>query len=255
MNANTLWDDFNFSYILLEKREKVAVLTLNNPNKLNAMDDRLLAELREAYQNVMDASDIKALVITSTAKKAFCAGIHVSYVRGLSNEQAGNFFFELAEFFEWLIHCPFPTIAAVDGYAFGAGADLALACDIRIGATRASFRFPGPQFGVVLGTQRLMDEIGPAQARFLALTNQLIDANRALQLGIIQEKVAEESLTEYACQVADAITRVPEHTTGTIKSLTNGQKAGSPPDLTRDSIVTGDFQERFAGYLERLKKK
>jgi enoyl-CoA hydratase/carnithine racemase len=245
---NSMFIHLNEKYM----RQHIMLLELQRSDRLNAVNDRLLCELQEALKLAAGTAEAEVLIIRSSVFKAFCAGIDVTYVQNLTNEQAAQFFAGLAECLETLIHFPKPTISAVNGYAFGFGADLAIACDLRVGSKSSSFRFPGPQFGAILGTKRLIHELGPAKSRYLTLTNTVVRGKEALRLGLLHELADESQVLESALNRAAKLVQMPRHAVRTIKDLTNANGGGSealPVELTRNSILTGDFQTRFADFL------
>lgn len=237
-------------------KQGIMMIYLNNPEQLNAMNRLMMKELNQALDDMADSESIKAVILTSSSKKAFCTGIDVKEVKGLSNDEAASFFEDLASLLDKIINFPVPVLAAVSGYAYGAGADLALACDIRIGEPSSSYRFPGPQFGVVLGTRRLITELGASRARFLALTNEQIDAQQALEYGLIHDIAEKGSLVECALERVKVLTGLHAFTFQTISALSacwdSNKSAG---ELARLSVTDGDFQERFNRYLNKAKAK
>src|SRR5699024_11296589 len=131
----------------------------------NALNETLIHEILYHMEHISKQEDIKALIIDSKLEKSFCTGIDIDFVKNISNEKAEFFFSSLNYLLEKLANFPLPTLAITNGYTFGAGADLVLACDLRLGSSTSQFRFPGPQFGVILGTHRLVNEVGPSVAR------------------------------------------------------------------------------------------
>ncbi|MEH7126372.1 enoyl-CoA hydratase/isomerase family protein [Bacillus sp. JJ1773] len=249
------------SYIVKQeyfKERNILVLSLNRSKQLNAINRDLLMELRSHLEDIQEHRQLDVLIISSELSKSFSTGIDVGYVRGLSNEEAADFFSDLADTFEMVMKLPCITIAAVSGYAYGAGADLALSCDLRIGSASSRFSFPGPQFGLILGTQRLMKETGSAITRHLVLSGQVIDSNQALQYGLIHEICENTTCFETAIIRANHISLIPNHAQKLVKAIcSNDQnshnKIASPVSLARNSVLEGDFQERFSHYIERVK--
>lgn len=232
-------------------KRKTAQLVLNNPHNLNAINKELYDELKNNLETIKHRKDIGVLLLSSEVSKAFSTGIDVKYIQSLTNEEASTFFSEISFLLDQITHLPIPTIAFVHGYAYGAGADLALSCDLRIAASSAVFRFPGPQFGLILGTQRLIHEIGPGTARYLTLLNKKIDAKTAKDYGLVHEMY--QDLTEAqdsATNLIQNLKGVPYQTIQTLKELTNEQLPISQ-DLTRKSILHGDFQKRFRQYISK----
>lgn len=232
-----------------EKMKKIAFLSLNSPQNLNAISLSLCRELKDSLDSLIGTKDIGILVLRSDLKGVFSAGVDIKYIQTLSNDEASDFFAELSCLLELLSQLPFPTVAVVNGYTFGAGADFALACDLRIASASTIFRFPGPQFGLVLGTQRLINEIGASRARFLTLTNTKIDAHTALHYGLIHE-ICEHlaEVDEMVVHWIDKLMNVPGATVRIIKDLCY-KPDNETSHLTKESVLQGDFKVRFQRYI------
>src|SRR5690606_27107239 len=124
-----------------------------------------------------------------------------------------------ATLLELIINFPVPTVAAVRGYAFGAGADLALACDLRLGGKSATFRFPGPQFGLVLGTKRLIHEVGPSKARAITLMNKTVGADQSHSAGLHPLSCADAQCLELAYPESVMLLNIPNSSFVPIRTL------------------------------------
>ncbi|KKI90497.1 hypothetical protein WQ54_21370 [Bacillus sp. SA1-12] len=232
-----------------ETYKKVAQITLNSVQNLNAIDVDLYIELKKSLEIIKKRDDIGVLMITSELTRAFSTGVNVKYIQTLTNKEASHFFQDLSNLLSELALLPIPTIALVNGYTFGAGADLALACDLRIASLSAVFRFPGPQFGLILGTQRLINEVGPSAARYLTLTNTKVPAQKALTYGLIHEVCKDEKEgLENLAKWADTMLNIPLQTAQQLKQLCHTQQ-DFLPNLTKDSVLNGDFGKRFKHYL------
>lgn len=238
-----------------EWEDGLLLLKLNRPERLNALHIDLVKEILDALSESAENDDVNVIILASVAEKAFCTGVDIKYVESLTNEEAAHFFVEVAKLLEMLIDFPKVTIAAVNGYAHGGGADLALSCDIRIGGTSSSFRFPGPQFGLILGTKRLIDEIGSSRARFLTMTNEKIDAMQALDYGLLHEVTRDDEVLHRAIERGKALACLPKKTVRDLKRFTNGAALEASVESTRNSVLEGDFKQRFSAYVERIRRK
>lgn len=244
----------------MDTEKKIVVLSLNRPKQLNALNDMMLYELHDKL-DALSKEQLDALVMNSQIDRAFCTGIDVHAVQSMTNHEAARFFANIAGVLEKLSTFSCPTVAVVNGYAFGAGADLALACDIRLGGHSSTFRFPGPQFGVVLGTHRLVNEVGASLARKIALTNELIHSDKALQYGMIHKAVDEHEALDEGILLAKKLSRVPVHTFKSIQDICaepiiqNDNLELTPVDFAHQSVQEGDFGERFSRYLMEMKEK
>lgn len=195
--------------VLYEKRGHTGLITLNKAQDLNALNGAFIQEINKALDQVERDKDVYALVITGTGK-AFVAGADI----GEMYEK------DKAAIMEWsalgsglnlrLESMNIPVIAAINGYALGGGLELALACDIRLASQRAKMGLPEASLGVICGaggTQRLPRIIGEGMAKEMIFTAAIIDAETALEIGMVNRAVPAEDLMETAFQMADAIGR------------------------------------------------
>ena len=177
-------------------RDNLAILTLNRPEALNALSFDLIGQIGTAFDEVA-ASDARALIITGAGKKAFCAGADITELtlRCLADQRAGA---ELGQkVFAKLDDLPMPSIALVNGYAFGGGCELSLACTFRLALPKAKFGLPEIKLGLIPGyggTQRLPRLIGEARALELIMTGRTVAAEEAERIGLINRIVAEPGL-------------------------------------------------------------
>ncbi|MEU6228835.1 enoyl-CoA hydratase/isomerase family protein [Streptomyces sp. NPDC047042] len=174
----------------VELRDRIAVLTLDRPGQLNALGSGTMDELTRALGDIHDNDDVRALVVTG-AGRAFSAGADLGEIESFTAPgQFRDFVGRLTEAFALLEDFPKPSVAAVHGFAFGGGLELALACDLRVVERGARLGLPEMKLGVLPGaggTQRLPRLIPPAIAKQLILTGEPIDAERAWELGLVNE--------------------------------------------------------------------
>lgn len=164
----------------------IAQLLINRPDKLNALDRDVLAELSNALRELAEVRDLRAVVVTGEGK-AFVAGADIASMKPMTRAQAREFSALGHETFDLLESLPCPVIAAVNGFALGGGCELALACDFIYASTKAKFGQPEVGLGVIPGfggTQRLPRRVGPGMARELIYTGRLINAEEALRIGL-----------------------------------------------------------------------
>jgi len=196
--------------VLVERpREAVAVMTLNRPEKKNALSIQLRDEVTAALEECAADESVRCVVITG-AGGAFSAGFDLDeFGRALSEPGFMERIWQSGDpYHRVLLEYPLPLVAAVDGIALGGGMDTAVLCDLRIASPRASFGHPEVTFGDVVYAP-LHDLIGGAAARDLCLTGRRVGADEALRLGLVSEVVAAEALLERALEVAAAIARTP----------------------------------------------
>src|SRR5699024_4929562 len=194
-------------------------------------------------------NDLRVLIISSSISKAFSAGIDVQLVKSYSNREASLFFKRISEVLKKILNLPMLTIAAINGNAYGAGADIALSCDLRVANQKTTFRFPGAQFGIVLGTHRLANEIGYSKARMLVLTNKKLSAQQTVDFGLVHELSNAEDSYQRALEIAEGITPIPIFTVNSICDICSEYNELSSISVAEHSALNGDFHTRFRQYL------
>ena len=193
------------SYVEIEQNGHVATLTINRPDKLNALSDEVIADLGNAVAQLK--SDVRAAVLTG-AGKAFVAGADIAAMSGFSQQEAQRFSAKGHAVFASIEALTFPVIAAVNGFALGGGLELALACDFIFASSKARMGQPEVGLGVVPGfggTQRLPRRVGVGVARELIYSGAMIDAQEALRIGLANRVCEPEQLLPQSLAVADKI--------------------------------------------------
>lgn len=188
-------------------REGVLVITLNRPEKLNALNDEVLHALFELFTTAKTDSDIKGVLITGQGK-AFCAGADIQRLSECDAQSGYEFAKQGQAVFHLLETLGKPSLAAINGYALGGGCELAMAATLRIAASTAQFGQPEVKLGVIPGyggTQRLARLVGKGRALDLCLTGRTIDATTAQAWGLVSEVVAPEQLDEKAWAILQQI--------------------------------------------------
>jgi enoyl-CoA hydratase len=240
-DCRTLQDD---AVTVRSTEDGTVVASLGVPATANAMSDTLAKGIRDAVQRAVDIG-ARAIVITSTGH-AFCAGVDLADVDTLTDAQACARFRGIQATFDLMRQAPLVTIAVVKGPAVGAGADLALACDHRLGTVAASFRFPGPAFGLLLGASTLAETVGPAVAQRLLLSGDTVLADEARALGLLtglhDPDEVEPAALNLAARAARAVVDVPALVAATRRRST------SSSTLLEQSMTPGlsDRMRRFA---------
>jgi len=178
------------SVLRVELRDRIAVLTLDRPERLNAVGTDTVEQLKQTLEDVRGDDDVRALVLAG-AGRAFSAGADLGEIESFTRPgQFRDFVGRLTEAYALLEDFPKPSVAAVHGFAFGGGLELALACDLRVAERGARLGLPEMKLGVLPGaggTQRLPRLLPPAIAKQMVLTGEPIDAERAWQLGLVNE--------------------------------------------------------------------
>jgi enoyl-CoA hydratase len=185
-----------------EVRDGVAFLRMNRPEKHNAFHHELSLALAAQIDELEDEDGIGAAVLTGSGQ-AFSAGADMT--EALASVESGGRGDGMAQAVVRVMGFSKPIIAAVNGYAFGGGAALALACDIRIASERASFRFPGASYGLVVGGSQLPRVVGPSKAKELIFTARVVEAEEAARIGLVDQIVPHEALDGAAWEMAREI--------------------------------------------------
>lgn len=196
------------SLINTSSDESIFTITINRPEKLNAMNTDVAHEIIKIFETIKHDDNIKVIILTGEGDKAFSAGADIEYMSKLSPDES----VEYAKLGQLLTHTvevvPQPTIAAVNGYALGGGCELAMSCDIRIASKTAKLGQPEVTIGIPPGwggTQRLMRLVGIAKAKEIVYTGKMITADDALKIGLINKIVEPELLIDEARSMANKI--------------------------------------------------
>ncbi|AIY89842.1 enoyl-CoA hydratase/isomerase family protein [Geoglobus acetivorans] len=249
-----------FERIKLDYVGDIAILTLNRPEKLNALDSKTRMELKEALDEVEGRA--KVLVITGSGK-AFAAGADINELLQRTSLDCMEAAKLGSELFNRIEELDIPVIAAINGYALGGGCELAMACDIRIASRKAKFGQPEINLALIPGaggTQRLPRLVGMGMAKKLILTGEIIDAETAHRLGLVEEVVEEDGLMERAMEIAEKIAEKSPIAVKFAKKAINSAKSMSLADglkyeLTLFSMLfsTNDAREGMKAFLEKRK--
>ncbi|MCX6251942.1 MAG: enoyl-CoA hydratase-related protein [Bacteroidetes bacterium] len=186
----------DFKNIKVEYFERVAVLTINRPAVLNALNSEVFRDLNNFLDDLEKETETRVLIITGEGR-AFIAGADIAEMSELKPEEALKFSQIGQDTFARLENLPIPVIAAINGYALGGGCELAMACDFRIASKNAKFGQPELNLGLIpgyAGTQRLTKLTGLGNALFMILTTETIPADEALRIGLVQKVVEPEAL-------------------------------------------------------------
>lgn len=192
------------AFVEFEQKNNYAVLTINRPEALNALNDAVISQLDEVLDRV-DPAAVRCLIVTGAGTKAFVAGADIAQMSGLTQAEAEAFGKHGNDVFRKLETLPVPTIAAVNGFALGGGCELAMSCDIRLCSDTAVFGQPEVGLGITPGfggTQRMARLVGPGKAKELIYTARNIKAPEAFSIGLVQAVYATEELMEAAEKMA-----------------------------------------------------
>lgn len=251
-----------YQTIVLDHSDGIAIITLNRPAVLNALSTALLAEFADALRAVDADRGIRAAIVTGSGEKAFAAGADIVEFKQIGDAVAGAAFARRGQaIVAQIARMRLPVIAAVNGFALGGGCELALACDIRIASEGARFGQPEVNLGLVPGyggTQRLTRLTGMGAAMYLCLSGEMIDAQEALRIGLVQKVVPQSSLMAEARRLAEVIAaKAPL----AVESAKRAIVAGAETPLDRGTeiealhfgsmMATDDFREGTAAFLEK----
>jgi enoyl-CoA hydratase len=197
--------------ILIEKQDNIAIITINRPTKLNALNKATIQELHDAFKLLNEDKETKVIIITGSGEKAFVAGADISEFANFSVENGGKLAAEgQALLFDFVQNLSTPVIAAVDGFALGGGLELAMSCHFRVSSDHAKMGLPEVTLGVIPGyggTQRLAQLVGKGRAMEMIMTAGMIDAPTALSYGLVNHVVPQEQLLEFTKGIASKIAK------------------------------------------------
>ena len=258
----------NYQTILLTITNGICTITINRPDKLNALNAQVFTDLDKAIDEVYSNAEIKTVIITGAGPKAFVAGADITEFGGLNKEEAMELARRGQKVFFKIENSKKPIVAAVNGFALGGGCELAMACHFRLCSENAKFGQPEVNLGLIPGyggTQRLTQLVGKGKSMELQMTAHLVDANEALQLGLVNHVTTAESLMERTKDILNVIMGKAPVAVGKIiecvnvaalsdSSFNNG-KSGYAKEIEAfgDCFVTDDMKEGTAAFLEKRK--
>jgi enoyl-CoA hydratase len=247
--------------LAVDRDGPVAVVTIDRPEAMNALDVPTLTELRERLAELRDDESVRAIVLTGAGERAFAAGADIKYMSGLDPVGArewGDLGQRVAQLLEI---APTPTIAAVNGFALGGGCELALACDIRYASRTAKLGQPEINLGIIPGwggTQRLARACGLGVAKELILTGRIVDADEALRIGLVNAVYEPEELMERSLETARLIaSKSPLAVAAAKRALNHALQGDHIANLTREADEFGDLfgtedaREGLAAFVEK----
>lgn len=253
----------SYQYLNVQIEDAICTISINRPDKLNALNVAVIEELRSVFTKIQDHQEIKGVILTGEGEKAFAAGADIAEIAELNDLRARKFAENGQEVFTLIENCPKPVIAAVNGFALGGGCELAMACHFRIASANAKFGQPEVNLGLIPGyggTQRLTTLIGRGRAMELMMTGDMLTAQEALTLGLVNHVLPDkatliEKATEILKKIAGkaplAIAMVVECVNAAHHHLDNGfqHEANSFAGLCK----TQDFKEGTSAFVEKRK--
>lgn len=255
----------NYSHLLCEIENHVAVLTINRPDKLNALNIEVIDQLSHCLQDLEDNKSVRCIILTGSGEKAFVAGADISEFAHFSVPQGRALSAQGHEkLFNKVEELNTPVIAAVNGFALGGGLELAMSCHIRVASDNARLGLPEVSLGVIPGyggTQRLPQLVGKGRALEMIASAQMIPADQAASWGLINHVVPQDELLEKCQAIASKIIRnSPTAIAYAIQAVNTAFEEGRDGyeeeiHLFGEAFGTPDFKEGTTAFLEKRKPK
>lgn len=252
-----------YKNILTQRENGLEIITINRPDKLNALNKETIEELHNAFASADSSDEVRVIILTGSGEKAFVAGADISEFAHFSEKQGA----ELAQkgqelLFDFVQNLKTPVIACVNGFALGGGLELAMSAHIRIASDNAKMGLPEVSLGVIPGyggTQRLAQLIGKGRALELVMTASMIDAQTALNYGLVNHVTSQSELLDLAKSIASkiiknspvAIGKAVQAVNANFQDGTNGFE--TEIRLFGECFATEDFKEGTTAFLEKRK--
>ena len=249
--------------ILIEKQDAIAIVTINRPTKLNALNKATIQELHDGFKSLNEDQSVKAIIVTGSGDKAFVAGADISEFAHFSVEEGGKLAAQGQELlFDFVQNLSTPVIAAVNGFALGGGLEFAMSCHFRVASDNAKMGLPEVTLGVIPGyggTQRLAQLVGKGRAMEMIMTAGMIDAETAKNYGLVNHVVPQAELLDFTKGIATKITKnssvaiakAIEAINANFEDGTNGYEV----EIKNFGLSFGteDFKEGTTAFLEKRK--
>ena len=245
----------------LSRDGAIGIVTVNRPERMNALATADLAEFASVFRQIGQDSGIRVVILTGAGDRAFVAGADIAEMANLTGDEAMDFGRLGHQASNAIEQVPQPVIAAVNGYAFGGGCELVLAADIRIASTRAQFAQPEVTLGIPPGwggSQRLPAIVGPGHAAELILTGKRIDAAEALRIGLVNSVHEPDGLMDAAKEMAARIAKNSPQAVRTAKRLLSARHRGNRTSGLNEEIRAfassfdhPDQREGMTAFLEK----
>jgi enoyl-CoA hydratase len=251
--------------IQTHKASSVLTVIVSRPDALNALNNEVLDGLHKIIQEAYQDPTIGGIILSGDGEKAFVAGADIKELSALDKEQAFALATKGQILFKMIENCPKPVIAAVNGFALGGGCELAMACHVRLATTNAKFGQPEVNLGIIPGyggTQRLTQLVGRGKALELILTGDLISAEEAKSLGLVNHVVAtrDELIALAQKMIGKIISKGPVAVANVIKAVNAGfdfERSGYHAEATlfAECATTQDFKEGTTAFIEKRQAK
>jgi enoyl-CoA hydratase len=253
----------NYSTLLVERSpDGVAVLTINRPDKLNALNAQVMKEIDHAVEDLIVDQSVRAVIVTGAGEKAFVAGADIAELSKLDDDTGLALATNGQAVFMRIARSPKPFVAVVEGYALGGGCELALACQLRVAGGNAVFGLPEVTLGLIPGyggTQRLPHLVGQGRAMEMILTGNPLKAEQAYTMGLVNRLVeAGKGMDEALTLVSAILKRAPLAVAAAIKAILAAHESPeqgyeTEADLFANLCATDDFREGTRAFLAKEK--
>ena len=242
----------DYQDLIVERKENVVTIRLNRPDKHNALNDRISQELLHALDELEADDSVYAVIITGSGQRAFCSGADMT--EAVASIGAPG---KPAEAVARFLGFPKPVIAAINGYAYGGGAALAINCDIRIAAANARFRLMGAEYGLLVGVSQLPRIVGGPRAKELLFTARVVVADEAERIGLVNRVVPLDQLKEEALALAQAIAANSPAAIRASKevidlAVDNSAAVAREAELNRELRLSEEHRRRFRAAAEKV---
>ncbi len=252
-----------YDNILVTQQDQITTITINRPEKLNALNKKTIIELHEAFKNLISDNSTRAILLTGHGEKAFVAGADISEFAHFSEKEGAQLAQHGQEIlFNYIENFPKPVIAAINGFALGGGLELAMACHFRIASDNAKMGLPEVSLGVIPGyggTQRLPQLVGKGRAMEMIMIAGMIPANEAFRAGLVNHVVSQTELLTFCTDLAQRIIKnSPFAITQAIKAINSGFTEGEngyqhEVEAFGKCFSSQDFKEGTTAFLEKRK--
>ena len=250
-----------YNNLLVEIKDEIAVVTINRPKQMNALNQETLKELEDAFSSFYNDDSIKGVVLTGSGEKAFVAGADIKEFADYDKKQGKQMADYGHHVFNVIENCPKPVVAAVNGFALGGGCELSMACHLRVASENARFSQPEVNLGIIPGyggTQRLTRLIGKTKAMELLMTADMINANQAENLGLVNYVTSIDELMDKAFELLNKIkAKSPMAIRHLINSVNGYFNAADGFEVERQEFSncfeTEDFKEGTTAFMEKRK--
>jgi enoyl-CoA hydratase len=250
-----------FKTLLFTIEKRIATITINRPDKMNALNKEVIHELSQAFDEVYSNTEIRSVILTGSGAKAFVAGADITEFIEL-DAAGGSALAQLGQdtVFNKIENCPKPVIAAVNGFALGGGCELAMCCHFRLASENAKFGQPEVNLGLIPGyggTQRLTALVGKGKAMELCMTSHMADANEAMAMGLVNHVTPLETLLDRCKEILAIINSKSPMAISKVIACVNkaGTSTGYITEVTEfgSCFGTPEMMEGVSAFLEKRK--